>query len=872
MASGSTPEGLPGEAAELPPSLDRPDGRARRGRASSDTTFADQATDELGSSAPAIPDPDRSRADRAARLRAGARSGAAWLAWTLVTVIPVLSAVAWLGLAARTRRGRYLVTAAIYLLWPIVGVLIAAVVSGVFLGRALSLAGGAEDLSSLVLVLVWGAMWSASIWSAQLEWWSRRQSPAATPPADSLTGVAENLLPQSRSYWACLALWALLGWFGAHRFFTGRWISGLFYAATLGLGGAGWGADLFFLRRHLLLAPRVEPPSPTSLAPWASEAHYSWLDFTLRLLYFCLAPFVFVELCVYFHHLELLVALVLVVVSCGLLGNIERVLQRLDLIERIALFRPAAVFFRQLHQFYYHQRPRSFVYYLAQPLIGPVLACFSPAVRRELWLYGKFLLTVFALVAVQQLQSFGTRYRHVLKEDIVWWLLFHIAFTAAVTMFFLVPIITTSFTFHFAGKRQRLKLLSVLVLATTLPITGVSIYAMSRLHMPTLTSWMLFRSRMRSPQFRYELGFESELFLRHHLAQIPPLEETEWQTLHAELTRRYRQHLDHVLQADEAKALQIRAVRGDGDRPGLMVVEHWSLGSMADSRAVFLLTDAGDWHTRWERRPPRADALFAAVEIETPRTVEYRVAERGADDEAKLYLALTLFLWNEAGDLEATGAETHPAYQPRISERLKRALAAQQVADAGDFRVFGWVTPEGTPWLGIRDRRHAWLLVNETGEFVERWNAPGLANESTARRMIMRLEAHDPAQELDFRLAADRELAKDLLRQHSRQFVTEAAEAFAGAPSLDQETLDQVTAAYRDYITGLVPDRQRADFHVEYLPAARPGGVGWIGIRHRDTPLYAGDSQGAFFPDTAGAAAPRELVEQFARGASTITR
>ncbi len=47
----------------------------------------------------------------------------------------------------------------------------------------------------------------------------------------------------------CVAytLWALLGLFGAHRFYVGRPVSGLVWMFTGGLCGIGWIIDFFML-------------------------------------------------------------------------------------------------------------------------------------------------------------------------------------------------------------------------------------------------------------------------------------------------------------------------------------------------------------------------------------------------------------------------------------------------------------------------------------------------------------------------------------------------------------------------------------------------------------------------------------------------
>jgi len=39
-------------------------------------------------------------------------------------------------------------------------------------------------------------------------------------------------------------LWFFLGVFGIHRFYTGRWISGIIWLLTGGLVGVGWLVDV----------------------------------------------------------------------------------------------------------------------------------------------------------------------------------------------------------------------------------------------------------------------------------------------------------------------------------------------------------------------------------------------------------------------------------------------------------------------------------------------------------------------------------------------------------------------------------------------------------------------------------------------------
>ena len=56
--------------------------------------------------------------------------------------------------------------------------------------------------------------------------------------------------------WAAYALWAVLGLFGAHRFYVGRPASGLVWMLTGGLFGIGWIIDFFLLPDFVCVLPR----------------------------------------------------------------------------------------------------------------------------------------------------------------------------------------------------------------------------------------------------------------------------------------------------------------------------------------------------------------------------------------------------------------------------------------------------------------------------------------------------------------------------------------------------------------------------------------------------------------------------------------
>ena len=71
----------------------------------------------------------------------------------------------------------------------------------------------------------------------------------------------ENSLKNTHSLLIGYLAW-LLGFFGCHRFYYGRPISGTLYFFTLGLLGIGWIVDLFLIPGMDAHADRIYPEGP----------------------------------------------------------------------------------------------------------------------------------------------------------------------------------------------------------------------------------------------------------------------------------------------------------------------------------------------------------------------------------------------------------------------------------------------------------------------------------------------------------------------------------------------------------------------------------------------------------------------------------
>ncbi len=807
------------------------------------------------------------------------------MAWAVLASMPLVGALAWLVAAVFRRRWCYLGRALLALVAPTLGLIMTVVVAEFLIGRAL-LHGEKElsvsddlDLEILLLALVWGAQWVSAGMAAWRLW----------------PGVAEGRRSAAelrRPYWVVWVLWFSLGWIGIHRFYCGRWISGLVYVFTLGLGGVGWAFDMFYFDVLAEGASRVPvgPITPSRLAPWAAELRYRRLEFLLRLAYFCLAPFVFVHFCVYFGHFELLAVMVVVVIACGFLGDLEQVIARMHYLERIPMTRPAVFFFRELYEYYMRNRPQPFVFYIFQILLSPFLVWFSPQLRRELWLYGKFLLTIFAVLAVQQLQAIGTTYRYMPASRIAFWIGVHLLFTAIMTWQFLVPIITTSFTMKLSGQQRGLKVLSFLVLALTLPIGGMSLYFVNHSPSPSVLSWNMLHSRLEHAGFREDLSAASELFLKHYQPYSPPPVAPDTEALHTELTRRYQLHVGNLAPETETRAFQVftYSEHSSPSELWLAVVLSWRHERATGEQTLFLLTPDGRFIANWDAMSPAVRSRFDRIASVAPLDAaeEHRIAERSAEIDSRLYRESSRWLtriaeseaerlapWLAADATAASGpskpspetptsasSASGPAsteveevrFRGRLTRQYRDLIKRLGLSDADGFRVFE-IASSDEVWLGIRDQRHALLTVSSMGDSLSRWDQELFDPASEAMQQFQRLENHvvPPPRGV---IVHDAALAKDLHRQYTREFLDFAANArwreLDGGWGLHLG----LTREYREMLVGLMPTEQRSQMNIfvwregEEQANASDGGKTLVcfGVRYGPQPLFVRDAMGTF--------------------------
>ncbi|MEZ6114595.1 MAG: TM2 domain-containing protein, partial [Pirellulaceae bacterium] len=457
-----------------------------------------------------------------------------------------------------------------------------------------------------------------------------------------------------KPYWVAFAWWLLLGWAGAHRFYTGRTVSGLLYAASFGGCGAGWAADLLLLPT---LAGRSLRPTceVESMPAWAERAgRLGVLDFVLRLAFCLVAPLVFVVACVMYNHFELLAVLALVVIPCGLLGNAGRSLERLEVVASWPVIGSALGFVRKLHAFYFEHAPRSFLYYLAYPVTCPLAAIRSPVARREFGLYRNFVAALVSVVAIKYAVEYSATFPPFLGvADAFGFAFMHAVLAIFGTLVLLLPITTTAFTYHFTGRRWRLRTLAALVLLVTIP-AGAATYWMDR-HSGGATAMarMTLEFRMENEAFRRELRAASEMFLRHHVDEVnqsllavpspvvylgEPV-PTEAVAEHPELTEKYRRLVSGLATRDEADAFRVFVLResaaaATGEAPA--TAAYW-IGIHATIDPPFVLAAVRpDGHyaddaivTHWDELPSSVREHFEVdPEADAIESAPHRVAQR----------------------------------------------------------------------------------------------------------------------------------------------------------------------------------------------------------------------------------------------------
>lgn len=203
--------------------------------------------------------------------------------------------------------------------------------------------------------------------------------------------------------------------------------------------------------------------------PSRLQRAWSIPDFILRLLFFFLAPFFFVQGALRFPLLGALINVVIALVFFFLGPFIAPLVERFPLLGR--LLRRQLAF----EAFYRRRPPRPFLYYVFYPLLFPYWLANREA-REEFWLFKGYTLLTFLVLVGSNVWSFFTKWQPELGLRVFIGPFFLILLIETIVVFtLLMPVSTTIVDHHLTGRRGRLGVLvGALVLGTVLAIVQFS--------------------------------------------------------------------------------------------------------------------------------------------------------------------------------------------------------------------------------------------------------------------------------------------------------------------------------------------------------------------------------------------------------------
>lgn len=822
----------------------------------------------------------------------GAGTTVGWLIWTLASAVPLFSAAAWLTVAFRRRRMGLLYETVAAATWPLFAFFIFTVLTVLVSTLSVLLffrhdydehyrehadtliefhdayhwTGTPQQLGDVggmgfefdqengvaealmvfwtnvyrLLMILTPMMWLASLVHAQRQWFRDFASePVAQPP--------------SKLFASAFVLWLLFGWTGAHRFYVGRWITGLLYLFSFGGLGVGWGMDLFGLRADVQRANAANRSSPR-LAPWADETRYGVVDFLARLTFFIVAPGAFAWLCVVSGHYELLLVLLFTLIVCGLFGDVQRSIKSFEWLRQLPFTRPATQVAQQLYEFYSVNRPRSFWFYLFAPITAPIVWLRSANFREESKLFLQFLGTIVGAVLINQFRQVLTTYQYHSLLNIALFIALHIVVATAIAAAMLTPILTTTYAYNLSGRVRRLRILSICALCVTC-LCGLGAVGWAIINQqPSHLSYLLISQRLNDATFQDQLTQSSKLFLEHYVERVPsPLDEMYPLASHPGLTQHYRDEvLAALTPANEGKVFRVFTMRVEGDPAqtawvgvGMLHDEY----SEAGWRTLFLMSPAHEFYTAWdENTPPRVREDFATASALWNMQYEHRLARRSPQRDLSLYDAAELFLHELQGRLASQPAAQalratpitvgidgiNAVFDPSATREMRRRLAGEWGADALRFRVFRLAPnrsdqSDQAPWLGVMDGPEPLCVLTPWGDFFRAWDRDIFAPyQAVVQKMDQQVGAYSaPA---THELRADRHRSRAL--RFLNQYISDARHA--------DELTDQLTPY-------LANPNSKVAWRLAQWPIGEESEARWLVITANDQLQYALSPERRFY-------------------------
>src|SRR5205807_72216 len=128
--------------------------------------------------------------------------------------------------------------------------------------------------------------------------------------------------------------------------------------------------------------------------------------FTLRLIFFLVAPFCFTIAALMLQQWELIAILVVTLVGSALAGNATLLLKRHPVLEKVPLVGQALGFLQRMDDMYRERRPFPFLYYVFYPVTAPVVLLRSQVARQEFVFFAKLIGGMMVVVGTPVLLSY----------------------------------------------------------------------------------------------------------------------------------------------------------------------------------------------------------------------------------------------------------------------------------------------------------------------------------------------------------------------------------------------------------------------------------------------------------------------------------
>ncbi|NUM36120.1 MAG: TM2 domain-containing protein [Candidatus Brocadiae bacterium] len=279
-----------------------------------------------------------------------------------------------------------------------------------------------------------------------------------------LADPSQNL-STPKSYVTAYFIWLFLGIIGGHRFYLGKWFTGLLYAVSFGFLGVGWLLDFFLIvpmvksarkKATLQVLSEANVPEEAPLPAWAKESSFfGLLELPFQIMFFLFFPGILVIFAVLLHQIEFAIMIVVLLALVGLLGSFQKTLLQYPFLDKIPALGDAISIVTDLHKFYYNNKPRSFLYYLFYPVSGFIGILFSEKSRIEFKLYLKILGSLLLVLIIDTIFSYSSLYPpHLDWKDAIF-----IIFLQLIMMFFallslVIPMVSTSFQWNLQGRKR----------------------------------------------------------------------------------------------------------------------------------------------------------------------------------------------------------------------------------------------------------------------------------------------------------------------------------------------------------------------------------------------------------------------------------